>query len=389
MNSLVPIAAPPLQGWGIGAGAVSGRTAARWPRGYRPLRDELGERLVDEAGGRLLGPASDFALIRTAAAARGIRFGTAFTLSNLVDNPDYAELIRREAAFLTPEADMAPATLQPVQGEFDWSRADASAAWAQANGKKIKLHLLNYPAHDFPWASAETVTSASWQGLIDSHFEAVAARDWARGLVSINVSNELADPTEDDGFRRHVWYDAAGPEWLVYCFEKARALWPTTPLYLAQDLQEQKIAGYHMFDAFLQVLDVLLANGAPIDGVNLQGHLTFERGWDGPAFRTHLEALRGRGLRIVVGEVDIRTGNTGVFTPAHYSHQAYDATAAYMLSQYLSIVLPFIDGGELTVWGLSDANNPWGANERPCLFDADLNMKRPLYEAMRELFAGR
>lgn len=353
------------------------------------MRDENRARLVAEDGGRLLAPLHNFTLIRDAAAARGLRFGTAFKLDHVQNDEDYANLIREQASMVSPDADNAPASIQPEQGEFDWTRPDGAAKWASDNGLPMRLHMLNYPAHDFPWANAETVTADTWRGLIDDHFEAIAARPWASDVVSIDVSNELADPTQSDGFRRHVWFDAGGEEWLIHCFEKARALWPKTPLYLCQDLQEQVMPGYDIFGAFLKVVDVLLSAGAPITGVNLQGHLTLSRGWDGVAFRNHLKALRSRGLRIIAGEIDVRTGNTGDFVPANYSNASYDRAAASLLSRYLSVVLPFVDGGELHVWGLADAYNPWGASERPNLFDSDLALKPQLYDAVLEQLARR
>lgn len=378
-------------GNGLNLTSYQAGLAREAPPGYGlgVMRDRAGGRLTTIDGARMVAPAAQYETIAQAMGGRGILFGVAVDIEQLQASPEYAALVDREASLITFMNDMKPRRVQQVQGVFDFTNADAGAAWAIEHNKAFRVLPLMWPVFDMPWVSEETVTAETWQEITDLLFEAYAARPWARLAHSIDVANEISDPLQSDGFRRHAWFNAGGPEWLVYSFRRAAELFPAATLYLCQDMQEQLIPGFDAFGAFLKVVDYLLDAGAPIDGVNLQGHLIFSKRWHADAFRAHLEALRSRGLLIVAGEVDVRTGNEGPFTPANYSAAGYDAIAAEMLAQYLEILSPHVTGGEVSVWGLSDRYGAWGDDERACLFDKDLAIKPASYSAFVNAFGAR
>ena len=377
------------------------------PYGYGFMTDQDGNYLVDSAGARLIGSDPPMpTVIRDAALARGLKFGVATKPEFLDATPALWALIQEQASMLVPETALQPANIQNVEGVFTFTKIDAFLAYANTAGLPYRSPAgMIYPAHDMAWVSTNVggvitpvldgegnprLNASNWQSTIDAHFEAI--KNHGIEPTTINVSNELIDPLQADGWRRHPWYTATnGPEWLIYAFNKARALWPNTPLGLCQDLTEQAPDGYYtgLRSWFLTNLELLLAAGAPIDFVDLQGHLTFSKGYNPLTHRTFLQDVAALGVDIIVGEMDIRTGNTGYFIPGNYSDGSYDAKAAYMISQYLDTILPFVNGGEFVVWGLSDLYNAWGETERPLLYDASLDVKPAYYDAVLERFNFR
>jgi endo-1,4-beta-xylanase len=361
-------------------------------------------RIAANGDERHVQPAAGFsaaAELRSIAAAKGICFGAALPPADkLAANPDYAALLRREAAIYVADTDMQPSRIQDVEGVFTFAAADGFAARALSEGKRFRLHQLLYAVRDMAWVNTTTVNAGNWRQKIDAHFEAVAARWWAQLAVNIDVVNEIMDAAETatGGYRPNTWYQAAGgPAYLTYAFQKARTLWPQTPLFVCHDHTEQITDGYHDSHAanILSMLESRLADGAPIDGLNTQAHLTIRLGFDPVKLRNFLSDVASLGLKIMIGELDIRTGykagsQEDTPPPSSYSATFYDQRAADIVKRYLDIALPFVGNEPVLCWGLSDRISPWvppdaAEGERPHPFDETLQ-KKPLYRAIRAAF---
>lgn len=341
------------------------------------------------------------ATVRSVAAAKGIAFGAALPpAATLAANPDYAALLQREASLYVADTDMQPSRIQNVEGVFTFTAADGFAARAVADGKRFRIHQLLYAVRDMAWVNTTTVHAGNWRSKIDAHFEAVAGRWWSQLAANIDVVNEVMDAAETatGGYRPNTWYQAAGgPAYITYAFQKARALWPHTPLFVCHDHTEQITDGYHQTHTanILALLESQLAAGAPIDGLNTQAHLTIRLGFDPVKLRSFLSGVASLGLKIMIGELDIRTGykagtQEDTPPPSAYAIDTYDRRAADIVKRYLDIALPFVGDQPVVCWGLSDRISPWvppdaEAGERPHPFDITLQPK-PLYRALRAAF---
>ncbi|WP_158025944.1 endo-1,4-beta-xylanase [Pararhizobium arenae] len=363
-----------------------------------------GQRVASSGAERRVRPASRFspaAELRSIAAAKGICFGTALPPADkLAADPAYAALLRREAAIYVADTDMQPSRIQGVEGVFTFTAADGFAARAVSENKKFRIHQLLYAVRDMAWVNTTTVNAENWRNKIDTHFAAIATRWWSQLAVNIDVVNEVMDAAQiaTDGYRPNTWYQAAGgPGYITYAFQKARELWPQTPLFVCHDHSEQITDGYHESHTanILSMLESQLAAGAPIDGLNTQAHLTIRLGFDAVKLRSFLSDASSLGLKIMIGELDIRTGyKTGsqedTAPPSAYSATSYDRRAADIVKHYLDIALPFVGSEPVLCWGLSDRISPWippdaEEGERPHPFDTNLQPK-PLYRAIRAAF---
>lgn len=339
--------------------------------------------------------------------SKGLVFGSAVPQAFRLDPgdprlvPGLLDLLTQHADIWVFDNDFQPAAIQPVQGSFKLTAAQAAIARAHAAGKAWRLHSLVYPTHDMPWINPTTLTSATYKAIIDAHVGAVASIAGVQSAVNIDVTNELFDGlnTLPGGYRTNQWYSASapgtvadsspvagvfdGPDWVAYLFVKARQAFPETPLYLCHDQCEQITSGYHVAHNanILNFLAKGLAAGLPIDGLNMQGHLSLSRGFDAPKLRAFMSAVRALGLRIMIGELDCRSGDDGF---SRYSAFEYDRRCAELIRRFLDVALEFVQPGDPVIsWGLCDNRHPWTPGERPLPFDV-FHQPKQQYAAIRD-----
>ena len=196
------------------------------------------------------------------------RFGTFVSETLLADTPDgerYREEILKRYNFVTLPAYLA---------DWGWRSDDQRAVyfrladWAQENMIPARGHLLVYPG----W----TVTPEAWfkipkpdlKDKLAAHIPAATAAFAARGVTEWDVANELR-------FNREFMKEIGGVKVAADWFKLARKHNPDGKLYLNETVilpnrgdteNEQKILEDHF--------KLLVDEGAPIDGIGLQGHFT-------------------------------------------------------------------------------------------------------------------
>ncbi|SIR11566.1 Endo-1,4-beta-xylanase, GH35 family [Rhizobium sp. RU20A] len=346
-------------------------------------------------------------MIASVAKAAGITYGVAIQSDRRLGKippsgeETLADFIRAHSELYVPGIAFLPEHFQPKEGYFSTAMASAFIKRAEADNKQFRVHCMLYPGHDPSWVHSQ-LNKDNWREILDLHFDGIAAVPGVQQAVNIDVVNELMDANEvyTNGYRPNSWYKAAGgPEYITYAFKKARSLFKDTPLYWCHDHTEQITDGYHILQVrfMLNALERALKAGAPIDGYNMQGHLQFRLGFDERQLNNFLSDLtRNLGLKIIIGELDCRTGyvigrQTDTRLPDQYSPSEYDQKAADLVKRFLGVSLPFVrdTGRQLITWGIADIDSSWGPgtaqnipqNERPLPFDAKFRPKL-MYAAM-------
>lgn len=320
--------------------------------------------------------------LREAAGVAGIEFGVAANPPQLEPGAA-ADLIASEFTSLTPENQLKWSTLAPAPGIWDFSGADALLDGAEANGQRLRGHTLVWGrSNGTPdWLEDELAAApdpdARLRALATELIETVVGR-YAGRIATWDVVNEPLDllgPALDPDSP----FTPLGTDFLVEAFELARAADPAATLFLNETAVEFLP---EKFEGLLALVDELLAKGAPIDGVGLQGHFLFVRA-DGAALRAQIEQLASRGLLVEITELDMP-----VFPFFGVPDRIAAQAQAYAEVVEACLAVPACRG--ITVWGLSDAdtwldNTPplsFVAPNRPLLFDEMLAPK-PAYDAVR------
>ena len=273
-----------------------------------------------------------------AAAVSGRYFGAALRTEAL-DDRRYRDLAARQLTCVTAEYEMKWGSVEPMRGQFDWTKADALVAFAKAHGQKIRGHNLFWHERLPQWLSRGSFSPTELKDLLVAHIATEAGR-YKGAIYAWDVVNE---PFADDGtWRRSIWYQAMGPAYVSIALRAARAADPKAKLYINEYNVETD--GPKM-RALYELVTSLKAAGAPIDGVGFQAH--YIAGAAPKDLQSVMARFSALGLDVAVTELDLR-----IRLPA--TRRMLKAQAA----DYASVVracraTPRCVG--VTTWGITDA----------------------------------
>jgi endo-1,4-beta-xylanase len=192
-----------------------------------------------------------------------------------------------------------------------------------------------------------------------------------------------------DGLRASPWLKAFGPTYLDSAFHAARQADSDALLvYNDYGLDTADPWSIARQAAVLNLLDGLAARGVPCGALGLQAHLKVGADFQEERFRAFLAEVAGRGLRILITELDV--ADSGMGDPGRR-----DRAVADLAGRYLAVAFDQPQTLGLVTWGLSDrytwlAKGPWaqGADflrPRPLPLDGELQRK-PLWHAIGRAF---
>jgi len=327
--------------------------------------------------------------LRDFAARKGIIYGAAAANYEL-KNAAFRTALLPEAAMLSPEYEMKRDALEPAQGRYDFTGADALMEFARAHTLKMRGHALLWYHSNPPWLE-EAVVSTRKENLIADYIAKVAGRYKGR-IHSWDVVNEILKPSDGraDGLRNDFWMKAFGPAYIDTAFHAARAADPQALLvYNDWGCELGEPANDRFRAATLKFLDSAIARRVPIDALGLQGHLSaFGPQVDQEKLRKFLADVKSLGLRILVTEhdVDDAGGLPDIF--------ARDRAVADASRRFLDVIVDNSATDAVLTWGLSDLFiDPAGVgaaltgfSPRKLPLDRAMNRKA-MWKAMAKAFA--
>lgn len=343
--------------------------------------------------------------IKGAAAAKGIRFGSAVAWSaagadaGSFANPGYAALLERDCAILVPENELKWQAIRPDAARFDFTRFDAILAYAEAKGMAMRGHTLLWhqrrwmpgwaESHDYGAGTAEATR------ILTEHIRTVCRRYGAR-ITSYDVVNEAVDPASGALYETALSQALGGAQaTLDLAFRTARAEAPAAQL-VYNDYMGWEGGATHRAGV-LALLRGFRDRGVPVDALGIQSHIGIYSGTpvatlaanQSPAWRAFLDDVVALGYKLVITELDVR--DTGL--PAEIAPR--DQAVADYTRLYLELMLSYPQLRDVLVWGMSDKYS-WlqsfepradGQLRRACPYDAALQPKR-MQNAIHAAIAG-
>lgn len=318
--------------------------------------------------------------LRAAAEARGFFIGTSFVEGS--GDPRFAPVAAEHFNALT--VPLYPVTTHPEPGVYNFAVADRAVALAEGGSMRMRGHPLVWGRLALPdYVATETdpVVLADW---IREHVTTLMTR-YRGKFAQVDVVNEPLDLLGIPGpggvpLGGYVFDELLGRDYIRIAFEAARAADPDALLFINEIFISSPGP---KLDAFFQLVEELLSEGVPIDGVGIQGHMQLLPG--DPPSRERLEAalvrLASLGLVIELTEVDVTQREGDVRLQEDIYRDVVSACLA----------VPACTG--MTVWGLSDAYT-WVEDiigvpdPRPLLFDEAFNPK-PAYHAVLDVLSSR
>lgn len=321
------------------------------------------------------------------AASRGLIYGAAAKYPTLSSDSELANVLSRECALLVPENDFKWISLRPGLHQFDFTRSDWMADFADANNLLLRGHTLVWYKSLPRWFQKEVnVTNA--EAVMLDHIRTVGNR-YAGRMHSWDVVNEAIAPTPtiENPWRPSPWLDWVGEDYVAKAFHAAHEVDPDARLvYNENGLWWDAPEGEAKKLAVLRLLENLKTQGVPVHALGIQSHL---RGhlmdqFQPEKMRQFLQNVADLEIEIIISELDVRDTDL----PDDIGERDRLIASAY--SEYLAVILEQPAVSTVVTWGLSDRdtwhNKAGRKNDaRPLPFDRNLNRK-PAWSAISNSF---
>jgi len=261
-------------------------------------------------------------------APNGIRIGSSVVGGGHLAgtaNPDpfatddaYRTLLATQFSSLTPENAMKWESLEPKQGVFDFTAADAVVDFALQHGQQVRGHNLMWYQQNPTWLTTGTFTKAQLSQILHTYISTVVGHFKGK-ITAWDVANEIFD---DNGNLRqgNPFTDALGIGAVADAFRWAHQADPDAVLYLNDyGLEDNGVK----VNAYLTLVTQLQTEGVPIGGMGFEGHLSLEYSFSGLAAATNMTRFTSLGLDVAITELDVRIPlKGGTPTDAQLAQQA-------------------------------------------------------------------
>ncbi|SDY28353.1 Endo-1,4-beta-xylanase, GH35 family [Evansella caseinilytica] len=202
----------------------------------------------------------------------------------------HGEMLKKHYGMMVAENAMKPDAIQPTEGNFNWTSADALFAYAGQHGLKMRYHTLVWHEQTPNWFFLDEngnemmdeqdpqKREANKELLLErmeNHITEVVNR-YKGQVASWDVVNEVIDPSASDGMRNSKWYQITGTEFIERAFRLVAELDPEAKLVINDYNTHEPMKRDFLFDLVADMLE----KGVRIDGIGHQTHI-----------RTHSPAL--------------------------------------------------------------------------------------------------
>jgi endo-1,4-beta-xylanase len=194
---------------------------------------------------------------------------------------------------ITPENEGKWGSVQPSSmTSFNWTSLDRTYAFAQSN-------KIVFKQHTFVWRDQQP-------GWVNAGNAGAAVKNWMQSFCARYPDTRMIDVV-NEAYHKTPSYIAGmggagttGWDWIVNAFKWARAACPNAILIL-NDYNNIE------YDAdskgFIDLVNTIVAAGAPVDAVGAQGHDAYKL--PTATVKKYLDALAATGLPVYITEYDI------------------------------------------------------------------------------------
>ena len=334
-------------------------------------------------------PVEQYAPLRSAAERSGVDVGAAVDADALRSDDTYREAVAANFTSVTPENAMKWTVIRPQADEWDWAAADEIVDFAEQEGLDVRGHTLVWgqdAGNGLPAWLEQIEDPAEFRAAVERGIREQVGR--YRGRVDRwDVVNEPLDHVGAE-LNDNVFLQRLGPGYIGDAFRVAAAADPDAELWLndfSTEIQPDKA------DALVELVEQLVDDDVPIDGVGFQTHLNVGVEILPDAIAGPMQRIRDLGLDVAITELDVPIGPTR--SPSEQV-ELYERAVEECLS---------VDCVEITTWGVADQwtwlDDPaqrdaipllqaWSLPSEPLLLDAEYEPK-PAYCRRRRGAAQR
>ena len=190
--------------------------------------------------------------------------------SPFVKDPQYKAILTAQYNSISTEdaTDMYTIFAQP--NVYNFAKADALVAYAQAEGIPFHGHTLIWGSCIPGWITSGNYTRAQLYTLMRDYITTVVTR-YRGKAASWDVLNEMLDNWPGTTVKSSFWLDRMGPEYMDSALVWAHRADPRAKLYINDYLTEFSSQKSDFFFSFVQGFR---ARGIPLHGVGFQMHIS-------------------------------------------------------------------------------------------------------------------
>ncbi|WP_157930463.1 endo-1,4-beta-xylanase [Glycomyces xiaoerkulensis] len=309
--------------------------------------------------------------LRSAADSLGIDIGVAVDDNLLQNDSTYRNVISEQFNSVTAENGMKMETVQPSQGNFDFSQGDRLVQFAQQNNMSVHGHTLVWHSQSPNWV--QNLSGAEMEQAMVDHIT-TTMNHFEGDVDSWDVANEVV---ENGQLRNSFWLQGIGSDYIETAYSAARQADPGADLYL----NDYSIDGINSkSDRYYQLAQDLTSQGL-LDGMGFQAHLIL--GQVPGDMEQNLQRFADLGLDVRVTELDVR-----IDMPASQQELQQQADD---FERVVNICTNIADCSGVTVWGLRDGDSwvpdTFDGQGAPLLYNDDYSTK-PAYDAVLAALGG-
>ena len=311
-----------------------------------------------------------------------------------VGSAEQMAIVKKNFNSVTAENAMKPGPIHPQEDVWNWGGADSIANWCRQNGVKMRGHCLCWHSQFANWMftdkKGKPVTKEVFYQRMRDHIHAVVNR-YKDVVYAWDVLNEAI--ADGDGrkmpwmkeapspYRKTKMMDLCGEEFIVKVFQYAREADPNAKLFY----NDYNAAEPAKRDRIYNMVKKMKAEGAPIDGIGMQGHYNIF----GPSvedFEAAIEKYSQIVDEIQITELDIRT-NEEMGGQLQFSRGKEGEVPQYIKTlheaQYARLFRAMRNHKDVitnvTFWNLGDADSWIGVDNYPLPFDKNFKPKKVYY----------
>lgn len=301
----------------------------------------------------------------------------------------HGEILKKHFNSLTAENAMKFGEIHPLEGKYDFEKADKMKEFALKNNMKMRGHTFVWhnqnPAWLFVDKNGKQVSKELLLERLKNHISMLYQR-YGDIVYAWDVVNEAVEDKTGEQFRDTLWRRILGQDYINIVFELAKQEIKNAELYYNDynnELQDKLDKSYRM-------LKNLISKGTPIDGVGIQAHWNITDNNLIDNIKRAIEKYASLGLKIQVTELDV-----SMFSFEDKRKDLKEPTLEMLYIQekiYDNIFRTFREYKDVinsvTFWGISDAYT-WkdyfpvpGRKDWPMLFDVNGKPKSSFYKVV-------
>ncbi len=303
----------------------------------------------------------------------------------LVTDTGYRSTLAAQFNMLEAENAMKWGGLHPnppgSPNEYNFSTGDELAAFAQANGMKVRGHNLLWHASNPNWLTSSGYSSAQLYSILQNHITKVV-NHYKGQVFAWDVVNEALDDNTG-ALRNSIWYNQpgiglTGTGYIEQAFKWAHDADPNALLFYNEySIEDQycfngiSTGDGTKFPAMYAMMADFVARGVPINGVGFQMHIDALGCPTSAVLAQHIQKITALGLAVHITEMDVKIPDTSAA-----SLQAQAQT----YQRILNVCLQNPGCTAFQTWGFTDSHT-WLPAGFPLPFDSG-DQPKPAFAAL-------